>query len=47
VIYPNERMVVVHRQSGIYRFTESDTLTEPDLLPGFSTPVAAFFDRIK
>lgn len=44
VVDPDKRTVAIHRadQTPVY-LTESDTLTRPELLPGFSCQVAEFF----
>jgi Uma2 family endonuclease len=45
VVYPDEREVRVFEASGAMRILkESDTIDAPDLLPGFSAPVARFFE---
>jgi len=45
VVYPEQREVRVFEASGAIRILkESDTLEAPDLLPGFSTPIARFFE---
>jgi Uma2 family endonuclease len=44
VITPATRTVRVHRADGGYAFLRAtDTLTAPDILPGFSVPVADLF----
>jgi Uma2 family endonuclease len=44
VINPETRTVRVHRLDGEYAFLRAaDTLTAPDVLPGFSVPVAELF----
>ena len=43
VVYPEEREVHIHQAGGIRILRDADTLSEPDLLPGFSTPVNAIF----
>ena len=44
VVYPEQREVRVFEASGAIRILgESDTIEAPDLLPGFSALVAAFF----
>jgi Uma2 family endonuclease len=43
-VYPNTRTVRAHRpDTPITPFRAADTLTAPDLLPGFSCPVAGLF----
>lgn len=45
VVYPTTRTVIAHTPDGLARnFLESDTITAPDVLPGFSCPVADLFD---
>jgi Uma2 family endonuclease len=44
IIEPETRTVHVHRADGSYAFLRTgDTLTAPDLLPGFAVPVANLF----
>ncbi len=44
VAYPKSRDVIAHTPDGLARtFRESDTLTAPDVLPGFACPVADLF----
>jgi Uma2 family endonuclease len=45
LIYPSDSSVVIHR-SGSIRELSGDQLLEDPLLPGFSTPVSAFFDLV-
>ncbi|HZL35342.1 MAG TPA: Uma2 family endonuclease [Tepidisphaeraceae bacterium] len=50
IVHPNTRTVRIHRPStsplgAITRLGESETITGEDVLPGFSCPVAAFFDQ--
>jgi Uma2 family endonuclease len=43
-VYPNTRVVRAHRPDGtITLFRAADTLTAPDVLPGFAVPVADLF----
>ena len=43
-VYPNSRSVAVHFPEGSVRHcAESDTLEDPELLPGFALPVRAIF----
>jgi Uma2 family endonuclease len=44
-VYPTTRTVREHRPDGIRLFRAADTLALPDLLPGFSVPVASLFRR--
>ena len=44
IVYPETRTVHAHQAAGGFAFLrESDTLTAPDLLPGFAVPVADLF----
>lgn len=44
VAYPKNRLVVAHTADNLARtYRADDTLTAPDVLPGFSCPVAALF----
>lgn len=44
IVEPKTRTVRVHRADGSYAFLrDSDTLTAPDILPGFAVPVADLF----
>ncbi|MGL6097496.1 MAG: Uma2 family endonuclease [Fimbriiglobus sp.] len=44
IIHPPSQTVRVHRADGTYSFLwAADTLTAPDLLPGFAVPVADLF----
>ena len=43
-VYPDSRSVAVHFPDGSVRhYAESDTLEDPELLPGFALPVRAIF----
>ena len=45
VVYPEEREVRVFEASGAMRILrEGDRIDAPELLPGFSAPVASFFE---
>ena len=45
VIDPNTETVSVYRDNGGQQIlTTADTLTIPDVLPGFAVPVARFFE---
>jgi Uma2 family endonuclease len=45
-VFPNTRSVQVNRADGTYAFLRAaDTLTAPDLLPGFAVPVADLFRK--
>ncbi|MBI1895642.1 MAG: Uma2 family endonuclease [Acidobacteria bacterium] len=44
VIYPESRNVDVYQAGGFRVLSESGTLEEPDLLPGFSMPVRELFE---
>lgn len=45
VIYPRSREVSMHTPDGLARtYNEHDTLTLPDVLPGFACTVAALFE---
>jgi Uma2 family endonuclease len=44
-VFPATQTVREHRPDGIRPFRATDTLTLPDLLPGFSVPVASLFRR--
>lgn len=47
VVYPSTRKVVAHTPDGIARtYSPEATLEFPDLLPGFSCPVAAIFEQL-
>ena len=40
VVHPRARVIDVYRQDGtVLRWRENDTITEPELLPGFECPV--------
>jgi Uma2 family endonuclease len=43
VVYPDDRSVMVHT-AGSMRELKADQIIEDPLLPGFSTPVSAFFE---
>jgi len=43
VVYPPTKTVQVHRTGTSIHLTADDTITEPDLLPGFSCKVAELF----
>jgi len=43
VVYPDARSVMVHLADSIHR-AKADQIIEDATLPGFSTPVAAFFE---
>jgi Uma2 family endonuclease len=44
IVEPETRTVHVHRADGTYAFLRAtDTLTAPDVLPGFAVPVADLF----
>jgi Uma2 family endonuclease len=44
IVDPDTRSVYVHRADGSHTFLRAaDTLTAPDLLPGFAVPVAELF----
>jgi Uma2 family endonuclease len=43
IVYPEARSVMVHTRDSV-RELKADQLIEDPLLPGFSTPVAAFFE---
>jgi Uma2 family endonuclease len=43
VVYPPTKVVRVHRRGSSSELTADDTITEPELLPGFSSKVAEFF----
>jgi Uma2 family endonuclease len=43
-IYPRTREVVVHTADGLARaYSDSDVIEHPDVLPGFTCPVAELF----
>ena len=47
VVYPEERMIEVHRAIDHVTILEQDQILEDhDALPGFSTPVAAIFEGL-
>ncbi|HUO33210.1 MAG TPA: Uma2 family endonuclease [Bryobacteraceae bacterium] len=43
VVFPDARSVMVHRAGSVHEFKPDQTLADP-LLPGFSIPVAQFFE---
>lgn len=46
-VYTDTQSIMVHRRDGeIRRLTASQTLQEPDLLPGLSIPVEKIFARV-
>jgi Uma2 family endonuclease len=46
IVYPERREINVLEASGADRLlTASDTIDAPDLLPGFSVPVAELFEE--
>src|SRR5580698_8857878 len=45
IVYPEARSVMIHTRDSV-RELKADQLIEDPLLPGFSTPVAAFFELI-
>jgi Uma2 family endonuclease len=46
VFYPELRIITVHRQGSVTKLEAGQTLEEPELLPGFSVPVVAFFEGV-
>lgn len=45
IVYPRTREVIVHTVDGLARaYSVNDTLAFPDILPGFSCPVAELFE---
>jgi len=44
VVYPNARSVVVQDCDAIREYKGDEAITEPDLLPDFSSPVSEFFE---
>jgi Uma2 family endonuclease len=47
VVYPEERMIEVHRATGQVTILEQEhVLEDADALPGFSTPVGAIFEGL-
>jgi Uma2 family endonuclease len=47
VAYPDQRALRVHRPDGTSRrLVSGDVLEAPDVLPGFSSPIEAFFEGI-
>jgi Uma2 family endonuclease len=45
VVYPESRSIEVYREGGMHEFIEDQSISDP-FLPGFSSPVAAFFELI-
>ena len=43
IVFPEDRSVMIHT-AGSVRELKADQLVEDSLLPGFSTPVSAFFE---
>ncbi len=43
VVFPDAKSVMVHRKDSVCEFKADQLITDP-LLPGFSSPVAAFFE---
>jgi Uma2 family endonuclease len=43
VVFPEARSVTVHAHESVYKLKGDQSITDP-LLPGFSVPVAAFFE---
>ena len=43
VVYPNARSVMVHTTDSVRELKADQEIDDP-LLPGFSTPVSAFFE---
>jgi len=47
VVYPEARLVEIHSASGqVTKFKQDQILEDPDVLPGFSTPVGAIFEGL-
>jgi Uma2 family endonuclease len=45
VVYPRSREIIAHTPDGMARtYAVADTLTHPDLLPGFACRVAEIFE---
>jgi Uma2 family endonuclease len=44
VVYPDTRQVVVHWADGSRVYSADDTLTRPELLPGFEVKIAELFE---
>jgi Uma2 family endonuclease len=45
-VYPEEQKVSIHAVGGSTEFQRQQTLKDPAVLPGFSTPVLAIFEGI-
>ncbi len=43
LVHPGKRLIEVHTAAGEYIFTESDTISGDDVLPGFTLPVLDVF----
>src|ERR1700722_11466121 len=43
IVFPEARSVMVHTRESVRKLKADDSLTDP-VLPGFSSPVAAFFE---
>jgi Uma2 family endonuclease len=43
IVFPEDRSVMIHT-AGLVRELKADQLIDDSILPGFSTPVAAFFE---
>jgi Uma2 family endonuclease len=43
IVFPEARSVTVHTRESAHKLKGDQTITDP-LLPGFSSPVAAFFE---
>jgi len=43
IVFPEARSVMVHTRESVRKLKADDSLTDP-VLPGFSSPIAAFFD---
>jgi Uma2 family endonuclease len=43
IVYPEARSVMIHTAGSVRELKADQPITDP-LLPGFSTPVAAFFE---
>src|ERR1051326_6306369 len=46
VIFPEQRVVWIHKPGTARMLTEHDTLEDPTVLPGFSAPVSSLFEGI-
>ena len=46
VAYPELRIVLAYDAAGVRELSGDDRLEAPDLLPGFSVPVAVFFEGV-